>query len=251
MKVNIKQILVLNVYFLLFSDVWGKALPTTALWGTCLMMTTMNGKLFIATISKGDAGILKHSESDVSLHIPKDSARVYKKYVHADHSKIESDIPEEECIITPLVEIHHVEGPDEEQNNNDKFIIKLTHCIKERELWDLLKVRKWKRTETGMVSKELFQKKVVGCEGDYFVMDDSFITVVTQHFCLVAGTICDWAGCRSTLRIMLMGKLESRKQKNINIVKLKSFLCSRLLILKDFKHVSKVNINLIFQNAIY
>ena len=209
-------------YFIGFSDMWGKALPTTALWGTCPIVTTMNGKQFIATISKGEAGILKDSESDVSLHIPKDSAGVYSKCVHADYSRIKSDIPEEECIITPLVEIHHV--PDVEEKNKGKFIIKLPHCIPEMELWEQVKVRKWHSTESGMVSQELFQKETVGGEGDYFVMDDEFITVVTQHFCLVAGTICDREGCRSTLKVILMGKLESRQHKNITTMKFKSFL---------------------------
>ena len=210
------------------------------------MMTTMNGKQFIATISKGEARILKDYESDVSLHIPEGSAGVYKKCVHADHSRLTVEIPEEECSITPLVEIHHQTNSNAEQEKNGKFVIKLPHCIPDRQLWKQVKVRKWSSTESGMVSQELFQKEAVGGEGDYFVMDDEFITVVTQHFCLVAGTICDRAGCRSTLRVMLMGKLESRQQKNISTVKLKSFLCSRLLILKDFKNVSKVNINLPF-----
>ena len=224
-----------------FSDIWGKDLPTITPWGTCPMMTTMGGKQFIATISKGEAGILKDYESDVSLHIPENSAGLYKKCVHADHSRLTVEIPEEECIVTPLVEIHHFEVPDAEQNNKGKFIIELPHCIPDRQLWKQVKVRKW---SSGMVSQELSQKEEVDGEGDYFVMDDEFITVVTQHFCLVAGTICDRAGCRSTLRVMLMGKLESRQQKNISTVKLKSFLCSRLLSLRDFRKVSNsLNIN--------
>ena len=207
------------------------------------MMTTMNGKQFIATISKGEAGILKDSGSDVSLHIPEDSAGLYKKCVHADHSRLTVEIPEDQCVITPLVEIHHAEVPDAEKKNKGKFIIKLPHCIMERELWDQVKVRKWKSTKTGMVSKELFQKKAVGGEGHYFMIDDEFITVVTQHFCLVAGTICDREGCRSTLKIILMGKLEGRQHKNLTTMKFKSFLCSRLLSLRDFRKVSNRLIN--------
>ena len=199
------------MYFV-FSDIRGKALDAKSFWGTNPMMTIINGKQFIATISKGDARILKDSEFDVSLHIPEGSVGVYKKCVHTDHSRIISDIPEEECIITPLVEIHHLESEYVEKEYRT-FIIKLPHCIPERELWEQVKVRKWKNTQNGMVSQELIQKKAMGGDGDYFVMEEKFITVVTPHFCLVAGSICDREGCRRTLRIILMGKLESRLQK--------------------------------------
>ena len=209
-----------------FSDTFGKPLPATPHWGTCPMMTIMNGKEFTATVSHGEAGILKDSESDVSLHIPGCSAGVYKKCVHTDHSRFKGDIPAEECMITPLVEIHHVEAQHAEKETRGNFVIKLPHCIPEQKLWEQVKVRKWKSHESDMASQELVQKEAMGGDGDYFVMDNRFITVITQHFCLVAGTICDREGCRSTLRIMLMGKLQSRPQRILSTVKVKSFLCS-------------------------
>ena len=62
-------------------------------------------------------------------------------------------------------------------------------------------------------AKNLPRKKSMGGDGDYFVMEEKFITVVTQHFCLVAGTICDKEGCRRSLRVVLVGKLESKPQQ--------------------------------------
>ena len=125
-------------------------------------MAIMNGKMFTATVSQGEKGILQDSESDVSLHIQKGSAGVYKKCVHTDHSRFKGEIPGEECIITPLVEIHHLETTDAEEENKRNFVIKLPHCIPEQELWKQVKVRKWRSPENGMASQELTQKEING-----------------------------------------------------------------------------------------
>ena len=201
------------------------------------MTTTINGKKYIATVSHGEACVLKDPESDVSMHIPQGSTGVFWKCVHTDHSRFRTDIPDEECTITPLVEIHHHDASDDvDLLDRGNFVIKIPHCIPHKEMWKLVKVRKWKN---GNVSQELIKKDVMGGEGDYFVMEEQSITVVTQHFCALGGTICDKDGCRSTLRIILVAKLEGREWKNLTTVKIKSFLCSRLLSLHDFRKVRK------------
>ena len=74
-----------------------------------------------------------------------------------------------------------------------------------------MKVRKLKRTKNGIIFKELIQKDLMGGEGDYFVMEEQLITVVTQHFCVLGGTIQKRESCCNTLRIILVAKLEARE----------------------------------------
>ena len=76
-------------------------------------MFNKNRQKYIATVSHGEAQILKDPKSNVSLHIPKGSTGVFWKCVHIDHSKFKSHIPDDECLITPLVEIHHHDAFDE------------------------------------------------------------------------------------------------------------------------------------------
>ena len=212
------------------------------------MTTIKDGKKYIATVSHGEEHVLKDPESDVSMHIPKGSTGVFWKCVHTDHSRFRSDIPDEECISTPLVEIHHHDVSDDVDHLvRGNFIIRIPHCIPHREMWKLVKVRKWKRTENGNVSQELIQKDVIDGESDYFKIEEQFITVVTQHFCVLGGTICDEYGCRSTLRIILVAKLEAHERENLTTVKIKSFLCSRLLSLHDFQRVRKTVLHILYQ----
>ena len=113
-----------------FVELLGKQLPLTPKWGTCPMTMTRGGDRFIATKSCSEARILKHPESDVSLHIPKGSTGVFRKCVHTDYSHFQTDIPEEECIISPLVEIHRREVVDvDKERGRGNFVIQIPHCI--------------------------------------------------------------------------------------------------------------------------
>ena len=212
--------------------------PAKPNWGTCPIVMKKNRQKYIATVCHGEAQILRDPESDVSMHIPKGSTGVFWKSVHTDYSKFKDNIPDEECLISPLVEIHHHDASDDvDLADREKFVITIPLCIPNKELWKLVKVRKWNRIKNRIISKELIQKDVTGGEGDYFVMEERLITVVTKHFCVLGGTINKRESCCNTLRIILVAKLEAREWKNLTTVKIKSFLCSRLLSLDDFRRV--------------
>ena len=201
-----------------------------------MTVTTSHGKCYIATVSHGEPRVLRGPHSDVSLHIPTGYPGVFLKAVHTNLSTFRGDIPDEECMITPMVEIHHLNAYHKSQTSHQNFIIKLPHCIQDKEKWNLIKVRKWSKNKVGStICQELK-------ENENFVVDNKFITVSTRHFCRLAGTICDNEGCRRSLRVIIMAKLECRWNRNLSLVKLKSFLCSRLLVLKDFRQVSSTNL---------
>ena len=204
-------------------------------WGPCPMtVTTSHGKCYIATVSHGEARVFRGLHSDVSLHLPEGSPGLFLKAVHTNLSTFRQDIPDEECMITPMVEIHHLNANSKTQSNDENFIIKLPHCIQDRDKWNLIKVRKWNKNKEGVTSCQELK------ENENFVVDNKFITVSTRHFCRLAGTICDNEGCRRQIRVMVMGKLEGLEGRTCSITWLKSFFCSRLLALRDFKSVIKI-----------
>ena len=206
-----------------------------------MTVTTTHGKRYIATVSHGERRILQGPDSDVSLHIPPRSPGVFLKTVHTNLSSFREDIPDEECMITPMVEIHHLDTDNKTQTRHQNFTIKLPHCIQDREKWNLIKVRKWNKNKVGStICQELKQRDILGYDEDNFVVDYDVITISTRHFCRLAGTICDKESCRRHLHVLIMGNLENLPDRNLSMVKLKSFLCSRLLYLRDFRQVNKI-----------
>ena len=73
---------------------------------SCLMTTKRKGRRYLATVAKGKAASLQGPKSDVELQIsercPK---RAYLMEVRTDPSSFGSNIPDDECFISPIVDV--------------------------------------------------------------------------------------------------------------------------------------------------
>ena len=72
----------------------------------CPMTSTRKGRRYLATVAKGKTISLQGDKSDVKLEIregcPK---RAYLMEVRTDPSRFDSIIPNNECFISPIVEV--------------------------------------------------------------------------------------------------------------------------------------------------
>ena len=74
-------------------------------------------------------------------------------------------------------------------------------------------------------------------EDESYEIDNKFITIFTRKFSTFVCTSCD-NSCQATVMLFLLGNLEQRRENNDTLTKIKSFLCSDLYRIKDFRKVS-------------
>ena len=92
---------------------------------------------YLATVAKGEATSLQGDKSDVKLEIKEGCPkRAYLMEVRTDLSKFESFIPDDECFISPIVEVL---GPAE--TNTSAFLLRIPHCLDKDDDRTKVKVR--------------------------------------------------------------------------------------------------------------
>ena len=146
------------------------------------MTTVRKGKRYLATVAKGEATNLQGDKSDVKLEIKEGCPeRAYLMEVRTDLSSFESIIPDDECFISPVVEIL---APAE--TNTSQYILRIPHCLDEDDDKCKVKVR--------MIHENRNPAVVEVPKGNagnlYYDIDDRFIELHTTHFTKVLCTIC-------------------------------------------------------------
>ena len=195
-----------------------------------------NWRQFVATVSQGKSQTLKPPDSDVSLTIPDGVYTILEGCVHTDHSRFVIAIPADECIISPMVEFHHHPLHDEEAENTteQRYTIKIPHCIPHKSRWRYIKVRK------GDISKkeefiEIKRGRQAEKEKTSYDIGEHFITIHTTHFTDFTCTICKDTFCSDLAMVFLFGSL--RPLEDSTVVKVQPFLCSFLYVIEDYKQV--------------
>ena len=146
-------------------------------------MTTMrNGRKYLATVAKGKAISLQGDKSDVKLEIKEGCPkRAYLMEVRTDLSYFGSFIPDDECFISPIVEVL---APAE--TNTSQYILQIPHCHDEDDDRTKVKVRLIHENRNPAVVE--VPKGNAGAL--YYDIDARFIELHTTHFCRVICTIC-------------------------------------------------------------
>ena len=100
--------------------------------GKCPVVMYQNLRRTIGTATQGEPCILQAPDSDLSLHIPEGSKGLFTMRVHTDHTRFPGVVPDEECIISPLVEVEHKRLTDEEKEEEEAcpYLIKIPHKLK-------------------------------------------------------------------------------------------------------------------------
>ena len=150
------------------------------------MTTTRKGRRYLATVSRGSDTILRGDKSDVKLEINKGCPkRAYLMEVRTDPSSFGFIIPDDECFISPIVEVL---APAE--TNSSSYRLKIPHCLDEDDDKGKVKVRMVHENRNSAVVEVPVRAKCT--DGVLFYdIDSNFIELHTKHFCFVTCTYSD------------------------------------------------------------
>ena len=199
-----------------------------------------NKRKYNATVTRGEARILQGDGSDVSLAIPEGAPGVYKTRVHTDQSRFKGLIPDDECLVGPLVEVVQRDLKSiklQVEEMNSPYILKIPHCVAQCENWRFIKVRKGSIYKQKPFTEISSQDTSDG--GTFFTIDSHFITIFTYHFCLFTCTMCKQS-CPAAATVFLGGSITTEEEEKTTDVEIKPFLCSFLYQIKDFKKVGSI-----------
>ena len=103
----------------------------------CPMTVTKKGRRYLATVTRGEAVNLQGDKSDVKLEIKEGCPkRAHLMEVRTDPSSFGSIIPDNECFISPIVEVL---APAE--TNTSSYTLQIPHCLGEDDDRTKVKVR--------------------------------------------------------------------------------------------------------------
>ena len=176
------------------------------LYSGCPMTTTRKGRRYLATVAKGEAISLQGPKSDVKLQIEEGCPkRAYLMEVRTDPSSFGSIIPDNECFISPIVEVL---APAKTETSS--YTLRIPHCLEEDDDKRKVKVR--------MIHENRHPAVVEVPKGNagalYYDIDDRFIELHTTHFTKVICTICQTSyHCRGRINSFWFAKFDTQKQK--------------------------------------
>ncbi len=202
-------------------------------WGSCPVTLRKNKQKFISTVSRGESRILQAPDSDVSLFIPPGAPGLYTLEVLTDMATCSHLIPEEECVVAPVIQVHASKLPSPEQEKPTRiYTLNIPHCFKDRKRLPKLKVQHFKSDE----QETFIQTKTESRKHGTFEIDNTHVRVHKEDFSIFTCTSCEKT-CQSTILAFIFGNLNQLPQENLTEMNLKAYLCSFLYRIKDFKQV--------------
>ena len=192
----------------------------------------------MALVSQGKAKTLQAPKSDVSLNVPDGVHAVLKGCVHTNHLRFKKAIPENECIISPMVEFHEHPLGNKENQSKPQYIIRIPHCIPDKTHWKYIKVRYGDISSdnpfTYIPKKKPWNKWRIGPV--FYEIDQYFITIHTTHFTDFICSVCQNLCCLHAVMLFLFGSIRTPAPSR-SVVEIHPFLCSFLYNIKDYRHV--------------
>ena len=148
----------------------------------CPMTTTRKGRRYLAMVTGNEASSIQGDKSDVKLEIKEGCPkRAYLMEVRTDLSNFGSIIPDNECFISPIVEVL---TPAETITSS--YVLQIPHCLDEDDDRTKVKVR--------MIHKNRSPAVVEVSKGNpgpvYYDVTDRYVELHTTHFTTVICTIC-------------------------------------------------------------
>ena len=234
---NIRHLQKYGCHIYGLTEAIGMRKDATIMKGKCPMIMSQNFRRIIATVTQGEARILQAPDSDVSLHIPKGSLGLFTLMVHTDHTRFPGVIPDGECIISPLVEVEHKKLSDEATEKElPLHFIRIPHKLKNTSGYQTVRVRKVNKIGNEILYEELQEFSETANGSNVYEIDKKFITIFTTKFSSFICTSCQ-NSCQATVMLFLLGYLEPRQEANDTLTQIKSFICSDLYRIKDFREV--------------
>ena len=178
----------------------------------------------------GSGGILQNKASDVLLYISKGLHAFVYGIIHTDPWPFLQEIPEDHCLVAPIVEYHY-EATNDVTNKQLFFKIKVPHCITEKEDLKSIQVQHGD-IHNGVPFTQL------PTESSYFQVDRKYITIYTRHFSQFICTSCNKI-CRGRGKVFMFGRVMPL-QRIPSKAALRLYICSPLPGITDYTRVSNI-----------
>ena len=179
----------------------------------------------MAAVARGKAITLQGHKSDVKLEIKEGCPkRAYLMEVRTDLSNFGSIIPDDECFISPIVEVL---APA--KTSASSYVLQIPHCLDEDDDRSKVRVR---------IIHENRRPAVVNVPNGpeytndvlFYEIDSNFIEVHTPYFCKVICTFCQTPyHCLRRISTFFFAKFETQDQEV-------SFLERVMNLLKNESH---------------
>ena len=176
----------------------------------------------------GAGGVLQSKASDVLLYISKGLQAFVYGYIHTDTGSFLQEIPEDHCLVAPIVEYHY-EATNDVTNKKLFFRIKVPHCVSQKD--DLKSIQ----VKHGDIHKGVTFTRLP-ISSSYFQVDEKYVTIYTRHFSQFICTSCNKI-CKGRGKAFMFGRVMPL-QTIPSVAALRLFLCSPLLDITDYKKVS-------------
>ena len=202
----------------------------------CPMTTTRKGRTYIATVPKGEAISLQTDKSDVKLEIQEGCPkRPYLMEVRTDLSNFGSVIPDDECFISPIVEVL---APAE--TSTSSYTLWIPHCLDEDDERTKVKVR---MIHENRIPAVIFVPEKAKCTDGvlFYDVNNRFIELHTTHFTTVICTYCSTPfHCLGRINSLFFAKFESEEKNDSPVqhhVEIRPYFGGVLYNIVDFRKV--------------
>ena len=128
-------------------------------------------------------------------------------HVETVPSRLISAIPNEECLISPTVE---VELKKDEEYIPKLHMITIPHCIQDSKQWQLIKVRRINHHKKGQFEAIQIQP-VTNKLDEHYKVEKDVIYIFTRSFSEFICTICK-RSCSAEIRTFIFGKMENNEE---------------------------------------
>ena len=210
----------------------------TTLGANLNMTTVRKGRRYMAAVGRGKAITLQGDKSDVKLEIKEGCPkRAYLMEVRTDVTNFGSIIPNNECFISPIVEVL---APAE--TNTSSYTLRIPHCLDEDDERSKVRVRLIHKNRNP--ADVLVPDRTKCTDGVLFYdIDSNFIELHTPHFTTIACTYChvDFY-CLDTIKIFCFAKFitQNRNIHSRHDVEIRPYFCGIVQGLRDFREVKTI-----------
>ena len=200
-------------------------------------MTAKNditGEYAVAVLA-GAAITLQDSKSAVSVDVPKDVKGTFWQKIHTEFSKFKKVVPEEECFVGPVVELH-LKPFKKEEDGPHQYIIRIPHCLTSKQQLSSVKVRRGdnrRKKPFKELPSKIPSKDAAAC----YEVDYKYITIYTTHFCQFVCSACQ-NPCGSYIMGFPFGATSPDDDDDDTTATVMMYLCCPLYNIDDFRWVS-------------
>ena len=226
-----------NILFSAIIDQFNLTIPKTQT-RKCQVWMQKGSRMYTGILCNGGGGVLQGPGSDVQLHIPQNVHGLVIGCVCTNNSEFSKQIPDNECIIAPMVEfeLHSILPHNtHEHEPRHHYMITIPHCVDDDSAWDLIKVKKFNSNNTNELV-DITQYDARQSQETFYVIEEQCIRIYTKHFCNIICSTCQQSKCRDSIMVFFYGLIRPTQEGQTSIL-IKLFFCSFLFSIADYREV--------------